>query len=127
MSQMTLSERVKEANKVLQAIASHGSMVFHSEVHNRVARFGLDRHYQVWYVDERSGMLIYPFGANPWPGFTHDALSKSFITALACYVKLGDKVPANWFADDLWGYCEDEMNAVRQLVMETDVMEGEPK
>lgn len=117
-----LAHRVKQANKVIELIASKGRRFFYSEAHKRLSRFGLDKYGQIFYVDHYTGMKIYPFAEGYWPGFTSGQTLKAFIARLAQYVKTGEPMEAHWFPIEYdasqWAYGEEVMRALLAEVIE---------
>jgi hypothetical protein len=112
-----LRARYKEANEVIAIIAAHGRRFLYSQVNDRTAKFGLDGVNQIWYVDDFTGMKIFPFGEQRWPGFSHGGTLKGVVGALAHYIKTGEPVPVSYFADDNhWAY-GDDMRKVREEVV----------
>lgn len=124
-----MRDRYKEANKVIEIVASHGRRFFWSPIHERLARFGLDRYGQIWYVDEHTGMKVHPFGDGCWPGFVHGSTLRFLIAKLANYIKTGEPVPLSQFPFEndasCWAYGEAEMHKVRAEVLETQAIGGE--
>jgi hypothetical protein len=119
--------RVKKANAVIKIISEHGRRFFYSSIYDRTSKFGLDRHGQTWYVDDHSGMKLYPFHVEKkWPGFTHGGTLKNLVAALAQYIATGEKLAIGYFPLEhdahLWAYGQDVMQEVRRLVMETGVV-----
>lgn len=120
--------RARKANAVIKIISDHGRRFFYSSIYERTSKFGLDRHGQTWYVDDHSGMKLYPFNVEKkWPGFTHGGTLKNLIAALANYVATGEKLSIGYFPlerdDVLWAYGQDVMKEVRRLVLETGVVQ----
>lgn len=110
-----LKHRVKQANKVISILAKHGRRFFYCAVQDRIARFGLDRHEQIWYVDERSGMKLYPFGAQAWPGFTNAAALKELVAALALYIENGKTIELErWLDLQAAGYGAEALIELRE-------------
>lgn len=81
-------QRLREANRILKMLAEHGP-VFYSEAHDRLARFGFDSYGTLRYMDDQSGMLMYPFYPDrvEWRGFTRGVQAKLFIGRLAEYIR----------------------------------------
>lgn len=114
---MEIRQRVKDANQVIGVIAAHGRKFFYSPVNDRLAKFGLDKVGQIWFVDDFTGMKIYPFGEQSWPGFSHGGTLKALVGLLANYIKTGEPVWPELFADDNhWAY-GDDMRKVREEVL----------
>lgn len=121
--------RVRQANAVIKIVASHGRRFFYSEAYDRVSRFGLDRVDQVWYVDQHTGMKLYPFGGGTWPGFTHGSTLQDLVARLAQYIETETKLDLACFPlerdAELWAYSQETMMEVRRLVLETGtVLQG---
>lgn len=121
--------RVRQANTVIKIVASHGRRFFFSEAYDRISRFGLDRAGQVWYVDQHTGMKLYPFGAGNWPGFTHGGTLQELVARLAQYIETGAQLDLACFSlerdTELWAYGKETMVEVRRLVLETGaVLQG---
>lgn len=123
-----IRQRVREANKVLAIVAKHGRHFFQSVAYERTAKFGLDGCEQIWYVDETTGMLIYPFFPEvKWTGFTHGSTLREFVARLAKYIKTGERLEPHWFPVDQdaqrWAYGEDVMRQVlADVLAETDAV-----
>jgi hypothetical protein len=119
--------RVRQANKVIAIIASCGRRFFYSPAYDRTARFGLDKHGQVWFVDCHTGMKLHPFGEKNWPGFTHGQTLKDLVARLAHYITTGYQLELDrWFRLEndgaYWAYGDEAMSKVRAEVMETEVI-----
>lgn len=126
-----LKQRVREANKVIAIIAKHGRRFFYSSIYDRTARFGLDKYEQVWYLDEHTGMKLYPFGEQDWPGFIHGSTLKYLVARLAQFIVNGHPLELDrWFRlendGSYWAYGVEAMQAVRAEVMETGALLKEP-
>jgi hypothetical protein len=117
-----LKQRVREANKVIAIVAKHGRRFFYSREYDRTARFGLDRHEQVWYLDEHTGMKLYPFDVlKDWKGFTHGSTLKCFVADLSEYITTGKRLLRSAFPIEndgsLWAYGGDVMRQVLEEVL----------
>jgi len=115
------SQRLDQANELIQVIASHGRRFFYSTQKQRYARVELDPRGRVWWVDDYSGQRIYthqtPFG-NKWRGFSHGGTLRSLAEAIRDYVVHGTPIPPWRIAPqqsygDLWGYGEQGAKDVR--------------
>lgn len=132
-----LQERCQQANKVIAIVARHGWRFFHSAIHERNARFGFDKHWQLWYLDEYTGMKIYPFEKGRWIGFTNGGTMRrssggdmrDFVARLAQYIMTGDQIEQYWFPiendESRWAYGQDVMRALlAEVLAETKAVQG---
>jgi hypothetical protein len=122
-------DRVRQANAVIKIISSHGRRFFYSEAYGRTGYFGLDRVGQVWYVDQHTGMKLYPFGNGYWVGFTHGGTLQVLIARLAQFIETAEQLDLAWFPlehdAELWAYGQEAMTEVRRLVLETEAVRKE--
>lgn len=116
-----LWHRVRQANKVIAAIAAHGRRFFYSPSFDRTSKFGLDRYGQVWYVDHYTGMKLHPFGDQAWPGFTNGGTLRRLIADLAQYIVDGKPLPVTRFFTH-WAYDDEAVAAVRAEILETEAV-----
>lgn len=121
MPELTINERVREANKVIKIVASHGRHALYAKAWERTGKLGLDSFQQVWYVDDVSGMKMYPFGTGKWAGFTHGRAMQMLINGLAEFVRDGQLVPLPLFGQ--WdGYSKADMDKVRAEAQKTGAL-----
>lgn len=123
MSVTTLEKRAAAANEVIDIISRHGRQFFYSPIHERNSRFDVDRHGQIWYVDEHTGLRMSPL-AGIWIGFSKGLKAQKLILAIAEYIDTGQKIPYQFFREE-WGYGRD-MLTVRKAVIKTKAVEKEP-
>jgi len=115
-------QRVRDANKVLAIVAKHGRQFFVAPGYDLKARFGLDGYGQIWYVDENTGMQLYPFdrASRRWVGFSNSEALQEFIEHLANYIRSGQQLAPSMF--DI----ESETRAARaEIEAETGVIKHE--
>jgi len=116
---MTIKERTRAANRIIDAIADNGPRALYSAVSERKARLGLDRYSQVWYIDPFTGMRLYPFAGSTWLGFTGRRNTRDIVEALAKYSRDASPLDADFIASLLDGYSEEEKDQVRNQVVLT--------
>lgn len=118
-----LTRRAAACNALIDMISRHGRQLLYSRMFDRNARFDVDRHAQVWYVDEHTGLKLYPFGADRWIGFSHGEVARALVASLAQYIKTGDAVPYVRFEQE-WGYGKDmatvQQEAIRLTITRKD-------
>lgn len=113
--------RSDHANYVIQVISERGRRFFYSHIYGRAARFFVDDVGQVWYVDDHTGMQLYPLEKKAWHGFSHGSTLKALVHELAQYIQTGEPLHIDWFPverdAELWAYTEKTMLEVRKLVL----------
>lgn len=100
--------RVDQANRVIAAFGAHGHRLLYSHEYERLARFDVDAHEQVWFIDHHTGMKIYPSESN-MPSIPELA------QALIGYIRTGKKLDQDWtiFGSTLTNYDDVATAAVR--------------
>lgn len=115
-SPMSLKGRVRAANKVIEAIAGNGARLLYAPAAERTARLGLDTVEQVWYVDNYSGLLLYPFGNQRWIGFSGDDKGRALVAMLANYAKDATPIDVDALLALLDGYSDEDKQLVRDAI-----------
>ena len=113
-------DRVANANRFLEAIASDGRKFFALE--GRVSRFELDHRGRVWFVDKWKGGRIYTH-TKPWARwrhFTEGGTLRRLVEALREYIMGRAPLPVahvaparTWTDGDIWGYGAEAASTVR--------------
>jgi len=116
---LTIKERTRAANRIIDAIATNGPCALYSPVSNRKARLGLDRVESVWFIDSFTGLRLYPFCGSTWCGFTGSDKLRELVGALANFARDGAPLDAELIASLLDGYSEEEKDQVRNQVVLT--------
>jgi hypothetical protein len=120
---LTMDQRANEANKVIRAIGKHGRRFLCSVSQRRYSVFYTDAYGQVWYVDHYTGLKVYPFGPDQWPGFTPGDTMKAMVAVLAQYIKEGTPVPRSYFDNPyIWGYDDTAMAKVREEAFQSQAI-----
>lgn len=112
-------DRARAANQVIAALASRGQRLLWSDAHDRTSALGLDKHGQVWFIDGHTGIKLYPFGLNHWPGFTGGAAMQILVAALADFIHSGVPLVADHITPEAWGYAAADADAIRNAVFQT--------
>lgn len=121
---MNKQQRAEQVNQAIKIIGSHGRRFFYNKDHNRFARMEVDERGKVWFIDDYSGKRIYThktgFGSR-WKGFTHGGTLRSLVEEFRIYISRGLKVWPGVLGPErlsdgsnIWGYPEDDMQAVRK-------------
>lgn len=122
MSDLTIKERVRAANRIIDAIAENGPCKLYSPVYDRKARLGLDRVEQVWYVDHFTGLRLFPFSGAVWLGFTGADNLRRLVEALALFCRDAAPLDADLIVSLLDGYSAKDLAEVRTKVLLTDAV-----
>jgi len=129
MERTTKQERVLQANKAIEIIASHGRKFFslaaegRTVAENRISRFELHDNGRLWFIDKWSQKPIYVmWRRGQWRHFSEGGTLRDLVCALADWI-VGRKetLPMGYFGPwpewvcggDLWGYGK-EMQTVRE-------------
>lgn len=142
--------RLDVANELLHVIASHGRRFFHFggvSVYNkdaqssefvpadRYARFEVDPRGRLWFIDDYSQRRIYMHKTGfcgRWKGFSHGGTLRALVTDMARYILKGEPISpfkiglqrlgADDFIDNIWGYSEQAILAVREAALKLPIM-----
>ncbi|MEW6212535.1 MAG: hypothetical protein AB1631_29690 [Acidobacteriota bacterium] len=132
---MTKAERLANANKLIEVIATCGRRFFHHD--ERVAKLEMDSRGRIWFIDSYSQKRIYTHYENGrWRGFTHGGSLRSLVITLRRYIVEGRTIahhytfgpwPKSLAGGNLWGY-GDDMQKVRDAARELGILsEIQPK
>jgi hypothetical protein len=124
-------ERLSIANRAIAVISAHGRKFFslsaegRTVTHNRISRFELRAHGQLWFVDKYTQKSIYTsYRRGRWRGFSEGGTLRALVCEMADYISGKRKdFPVTCFGPwpewvcggDLWGYGED-MKVVRDEI-----------
>lgn len=121
MQELTIRERVRAANRIIDAIAESGPCNLYSPVSDRKARFGLDRVGQVWYVDHFTGMRLYPSPNASWLGFTGSDNLRRLVEALGAFIRESAPLDVDKIVALLDGYSAKDRAEVRATALLANV------
>lgn len=119
MQELTIRARVNVVNKLIGIVAAHGPRTLFSVCQDRRARMGLDKVLQVWYVDELTGMMLYPFGDDHWYGFTGGPNKRALVAMLANFARDNAAIDLDRLPALLDGYSDDHKRQVLEAIIET--------
>ncbi len=124
--------RCYEANRIISSIAAHGRRFFWNETNKRTAYFLVNRRSGLWFYDEycEKPQYMHVPKSRQWKNFSGGGTMQRLVTALKTYIMTGEPVSPGHFGPwskslcdgDLWGYGFDEMEKVREKVLETDAV-----
>lgn len=116
-------QRCEHVNQAIRIIAEHGRRFFFSEDKNRYASMEVDPRGKVWFIDDYSGKRIFTHETvwgGRWRGFTHGGTLKDLVKAFRDYIRTGAPLhtgylgPERFDHNNIWGYDETDMKAVRE-------------
>lgn len=127
MTGKTKQERLIDANKLIEVIASCGRRFFRHG--DRVGELELSVSGRIFYVDAYAGKRIYTHYRYRWRGFSEGGTLRFLIIALRDYVTKGAPVNPSTFGPwpswncggDLWGYGADTCQ-VREAARELGII-----
>lgn len=124
MSDRTKAERIADANYLILQVSMFGRRFFHSERHNRVARFEVTVDGKLWFRDDYTDKRVYVAYRGRWSNFSHGGTLRQLVEALSKYIRSGERISASHFGPwpewccegDKWGYGKETMAMLRNAM-----------
>ena len=116
-------QRCEQVNQVIRIIADHGRRFFYSQAVNRYASMEVDNRGKVWLIDDYSGKRIFTHDTvwgGKWRGFSHGGTLKDLIKEFRDYICTAKQLHPGYLGlerfndNNIWGYDEEGMRAVRE-------------
>jgi hypothetical protein len=107
------ADRLKQANDLIQIIASCGRHFFSHD--GRISKFELDARGRIWFVDAWREARIYThYTQGVWHGFSEGGTLRDVVIRLRDFIRMGKQCGAafgpwpGWYSQgDPWGYGSD--------------------
>jgi hypothetical protein len=124
-------DRLSQVNEIIKVIGSHGRRFLSENSDRRTpvenpffAHFFVDKRNEIWYVDRysRKSILV---RHKDWTGFSDGGTLRDLVKMFANYIHGGCEINKRAFGPfpewacggDIWGYGKDEMQKVRDGIM----------